>query len=101
MTQTDVLTQFSHHLFWDADRESIDLEQNAPYVVQRVLEYGLLEDWRLLRNYYGLKRIAQISMQLRSLEEKALVFICTLTNTKKDDYRCYTLKQSNQQPWNY
>ena len=101
MPQTDVLTQFSHHLFWDTDRETIDLEKNAPFVVQRVLEYGLLEDWRLLRKYYGLERIARVSMQLRSLEEKALVFICTLTNTKKDDYRCYILKQSNQQPWNY
>lgn len=101
MSRSDILSQFSRHLFWDADREAIDLEKNAPYVVQRVLEYGLLDDWRLLRKYYGLERIAQISMQLRSLEEKALVFICTLTNTKKDDYRCYILRQSNLQPWNY
>lgn len=101
MSRPNILSQFSRHLFWDADREDIDLEKNAPYVVQRVLEYGLLDDWRLLRKYYGLERIAQISMQLRTLEEKALVFICTLTNTKKDDYRCYILKQLNQQPWNY
>jgi len=101
MSQTQYIESFSQHLFWDVNRQDIDLEKNAPYVVQRVLEYGLLPDWQLLRSYYGIERIAQIAMKLRSLEPKALSFISTLSHTDKTQYRCYILKQSNQQPWNY
>lgn len=96
-----IIDKFSPHLFWDADLSDIDMEKHSPYIVQRVLEYGLLEDWHLLRSYYGLQHIAEISMRLRSLEPRALSFICTLSKTRKEDYKCYILRQSNLQPWIY
>lgn len=95
------INSFSTHLFWDVNIQDIDLEKHASYVVQRVLEYGLLQDWMLLRSYYGLSRIAEEAMLLRSLEPRALSFICNLTHTDKTKYRCYILRQSNQQPWSY
>ena len=64
-------TNFSKYLFWDTDSTTADLERNSPYVVQRVLEYGELSDWRLLQEYYGLERIVEIAKQLRSLDPKA------------------------------
>lgn len=97
----EILSKFSDHLFWDVDRKNVDMEQNASFMVQRVLEYGLLSDWIQLRSYYGIDRIAKEAMTLRSLEPRALSFIANLSKTKKEDYRCYILRQSNQQPWNY
>lgn len=101
MTKTDLITRFSEHLFWDVSRKDVDLEANAPFLVQRVLEYGLLEDWLLLRSFYGIPRIVAIAKRLRTLEPRALAFICALSNTSKTDYRCFTMRQSNQQPWSY
>ena len=83
-------TDFSKYLFWDTNSATVDLERNAPYVVQRVLEYGELSDWRLLQEYYGLKRIVEIAKQLRSLDPKALSFLCVVSNTHEEDYRCYS-----------
>ena len=97
----EILSKFSDHLFWDVDRNTVDMERNASFMVQRVLEYGLLSDWIQLRSYYGIDRIAKEAMTLRSLEPRALSFIANLSKTKKEDYRCYILRQSNQQPWNY
>ena len=85
-------TNFSKYLFWDTDSAKIDLERNSPYVVQRVLEYGELSDWRLLLEYYGLERIVEISKQLRSLDPKALSFLCVVSQTHEEDYRCYSQK---------
>ena len=48
------MEQFSPHLFWDVRKEDIDLDAHAQYVIQRVLEYGLLGDWNLIKSYYGL-----------------------------------------------
>ncbi len=83
-------TNFSKYLFWDTDSATVDLERNSPYVVQRVLEYGELSDWRLLQEYYGLERIVEIAKQLRSLDPKALSFLCVVSDTHEKDYRCYS-----------
>lgn len=93
--------QFSENLFWDVKFEDIDFQKHAPYVVQRILEYGADQDWRLLLSIYGLNRIGEVAMNLRSLEPRAMSFIAAITNHSKEDFRCYILKQSNLQPWNY
>jgi len=98
---TSIIHNFSPHLFWDATIENIDMESNAPYIVQRVLEYGLLSDWKIIKEFYGIPRIATICKSLRTLEPRSLAFISQLSQTPKEEYRCYTLRQSNQQPWNY
>ncbi|MEI7595925.1 MAG: hypothetical protein WCK02_09275 [Bacteroidota bacterium] len=51
-----ILVNFSNHLFWDIDREKIDLERNAKWLIGRVLDYGLLIDWVIIRKYYGIKK---------------------------------------------
>jgi hypothetical protein len=38
----DLNTTLSKSLFWDVDFETIDWEKNASYVVQRVLDKGML-----------------------------------------------------------
>ncbi len=101
MSQNECKYKFSNNLFWDTSLENIDLEEHAPYVIQRTLEYGMTEDWKLLLAYYGLDRIKKEAIQLRTLEPKALSYISALTNTPKNKFRCYTLKQSMPTHWNY
>jgi hypothetical protein len=66
-----------------------------------VLEYGKLNDWILIKDYYGIQRIAQKAMQFRSLEKKALSFISTLSDVPITKFRCYTTQQSNPLHWNF
>ncbi|MBO4601870.1 MAG: hypothetical protein J5651_01765 [Salinivirgaceae bacterium] len=101
MNEKGVIQKFSKTLFWDVDSESIDLEINAPYVVQRVLERGQMSDWRLLCSYYGKQRIIDISKHLRSLEPRALAFVSAISSTPKEEFRCYTMRQSMHAPWIY
>lgn len=88
--------QLSQYLFWDIDLDLFDVENNSAQLIQRVLEYGELDDWRKVRDFYGLERIANDCKKLRSLNPKALSFICAITGTKKEDYRCYHIRQSKQ-----
>lgn len=94
MSAKECIQGFSDYIFWDVDRDSIDLSANAPYVVQRVLEYGQYNDWKLLLNYYGLQHIVEISKHLRSLEPKALSFISTISDTPINLFRCFNTRQS-------
>ena len=59
MTTQTYISLLSPVLFWDMDRERLDTERHSAYLIQRVLEYGTLNDWRLTRDYYGLDRIAR------------------------------------------
>ena len=92
--------QLSQYLFWDICRSAFDPERNSAQIIKRVLEYGELDDWRAIRDYYGLDRIASDCKTLRSLRPEALSFVCVVTNTRKEDYRCYTFRQSFPTPWN-
>lgn len=100
MTPTEVLDAFSPNLFWDADCAQIDLSLHASYIVQRVLEYGLYEDWLLLLQYYGLDAITETAKGLRTLEPTALAFISAISHTPKEQFRCYIFRQSIPTLWN-
>lgn len=101
MSEKDYIYSFSKYLFWDVDKDSIDLEANASYVVKRVLELGQLNDWNLLMSRYGMQRIAHIAQNLRTLEPKALSFISAVSSLPKESFRCFTTKQSTPTPWSY
>lgn len=96
----NLTNQLSQYLFWDIDLSLLDVESNSAQVNQRVLEYGELDDWRKIRDFYGLERIVNDCKRLRSLNPKALSFVCAITGTKKEDYRCYHIRQSIPTPWN-
>ena len=101
MSTQEFIEGFSDYIFWDVDRASIDLSANAPYVVQRVLEYGQIGDWKLLLSYYGLEEIVAISKKLRTLEPRALSYISTISGTPIEKFRCYNTRQSNPEHCNF
>jgi hypothetical protein len=93
--------KLSSHLFWDVDKNKLDPENDPEMIVQRVLEYGLLKDWQLLKKNYGMDKIKDVAVQLRTLDDLSISFISFLCNLKKKDFRCYRLRQSNPHCWNY
>ena len=95
-----IVTAFSPNLFWDVDPSTISMEDHAAYIIQRTLEYGQMNDWRLINHYYGLNRIVSECKKMRSLDPVCLSFICTISHTKEEEYRCYHFRQSFQTPWN-
>lgn len=101
MSAKEYISQLSPYLFWDMDMDDLDTERHSAALIQRVLERGELRDWKLTRNYYGLHRIASDCMTLRTLDPRALSFICAITDTDKKEYRCYQFRQSHPEHWSY
>ena len=100
MSSQECIGRLSSHLFWDIDLARADMDRAPAQIVQRVLEYGELSDWRLIRDYYGLDKIVEVCKQLRTLDPVCLSYICAISQTRKEDYRCYRTRQSNPTPWN-
>jgi len=93
--------KFSEHLFWDIDENELDMEKHKEFIVERTLDYGFMNDWLVIKNYYSLERLASIAKNIRTLMPKSLSFIAYVTDTQITDYRCYKLAQSNPPHWNF
>jgi len=96
-----MILNLSPHIFWDVDVATIDMEKNGVFVLQRVLQYGLLKDWLILKSNLGLERIKSIAVQIPVLDDVSISFLSNLLHIEKSEFRCYKNKQSNQNYWNY
>lgn len=47
-------------LFWDVDPETIDLEKNARYVIERILEFGRKDEISWMFKRYPREKIAEV-----------------------------------------
>lgn len=92
---------FSPHLFWDVDVETLDLEKHKKYIIIRVLEYGKHHDWILLKTNYSLEEIKNATITARSIDPKVIHFVALLTNTPLNAFRCYTNQQSTPNFYGY
>jgi len=91
--------KLSKVLFWDSDYDRIDWEKRAQYVIGKVVSMGTIEDWNQIKDFYGLERIKKEMLQIRFLDPKSLNFLSTIFNIPKEQFRCYTMKQSAPQHW--
>jgi hypothetical protein len=94
------ISDFSPHLFWDVDLKHFDLQQHKIQLTEKVLEYGLLKDWQLLKKLYGLEEIKNISLNIRNLSAVTLSFLATYFNIEEKEFRCYKHRQLVQNVWN-
>ena len=98
---SSLITSLSPHIFWDVDVQSVDMEKNGVFVLQRVLQYGILKDWLLLKSVMGAENIKALAVQLPTLDDVSISFLSNLYKIDKSEFKCYKNKQSNQNYWSY
>jgi hypothetical protein len=91
----------SQVIFWDTDYAKIDWDNKARYVIERVLMYGTVTDWRTIQQRYGMHRIREEMLQSRDLDPKSLSFLSAIFNIPREQFRCYTQIQSSPGHWIY
>lgn len=89
-----MVLELSKYLFWDSDYKNIDWDKRARYVIEKVVSLGTIEDWNQIKTYYGLGKIKEEMLQVRSLDPKTLNFLSHILDIPKEKFRCYTWKQS-------
>lgn len=94
------LSQLSPHLFWDVNVAAMSFEKSKEQIIYKVVEFGLLYDWKIIKEVYGLETIKNVTLQLRSLDVVTLSYLSNLFKLEKSAFRCYKLTQSNQDFWN-
>ena len=75
-------------LFWDVDREGVDLEVHRPYVIKRIMDYGDMEDVKWMLAIYPAKDITEVVKKSRGLSRKSACFWAAYFNIPKEEIRC-------------
>jgi len=101
MTTNYNIMDLSSQIFWDTKKEDLQWDQNAAFIIERVLEYGNWNDWQIIKQVYNVDNIIEISRGIRYLSPKTLSFLVILSGLQKSDFRCYKHRQLNQGRWIY
>ncbi len=59
--------KFREALFWDTNPKWIDTKKNAPYIIERVLDFGRDVEVRWLRSFYNRSTIKNVVAASRCL----------------------------------
>ncbi len=100
MAQVSNLYGLNQRLFWDIDTSNFDIDRSAGWIIQRVLEYGDLNDWNIIEKHFGIDKIVSYGLNFRTLDPVALSFLCFISGINKESFRCYHFAQSNPTLWN-
>jgi ribosomal protein S8 len=100
MKKEITINDFSQHLFWDVDLNGFNFIKHKSHLIQKVLEYGFIKDWKLLKELYGLETIKEVSLNIRSLDAVTLSYLAAIFKTDKTEFRCYKHRQLYPNLWN-
>lgn len=95
------IEDFSASLFWDVDKTSLDFEKHAVHIVDKALNRGSWEDFKLVLSFYGRERVSEIVKGLRYMDKRTLQFSSVYFQIPKTEMRCYIWQQSNPSHWDY
>ena len=97
----NLINTLSNHLFWDVDKSLVDTKAHSKYIITKVLQYGTFDDWKRLRNFYGLEKIVRTAIIIKDLDKKTASFLSVIADIPKDNFLCYTTRQSTPKYWNF
>jgi hypothetical protein len=63
--------KFRQSLFWDVDPRTIDVKKNAPYIIEKVLDFGNDKEVRWLWQTYTERLLKKVVRQSRSLRPRS------------------------------
>jgi hypothetical protein len=86
--------EFARRIFWDVDFDKLDYDAKASFVIERVFERGDVPDIRNCRRYYGDEKITEVLLHAKFLPEHRMHMASAVIGKPLEDFRCYTLRQS-------
>jgi len=100
-SMSELIEKLNKTYFWDVNLNNLDENKSKRLIVERTLNFGTLNEIKLVINYYGLQEIKKIACNLAYIDPKTLNFLSILFDIPKTEFKCYTRKQLKDQSWNY
>jgi hypothetical protein len=73
----DLIPERVKRLFWDVDKETVDLKLHRSYIVLRIMDYGNMDDVKWMLKTYSDEEIIEVVKKRRGLTRKSAYFWST------------------------
>jgi len=93
------VSQLSKRMFWDTPLENIDPVEHSRWIVERVMRYGRVEDWNIIKKWYGKEGLREIVVKARDLDNVSISFLSVVLGLNKELFRCYIERQLRPTFW--
>ncbi|MEN9611116.1 MAG: hypothetical protein RLZZ628_1930 [Bacteroidota bacterium] len=93
--------KLSKFIFWDVAFDTLDYEKDKFFIIEKVMNYGLWEDFKALVQFYGNDIIKKEIKKSAYLKKDVLNFLCFYFHLKPHQFKCYTRRQSNPKHWDF
>jgi hypothetical protein len=101
MTDSATNPGFSRRIFWDVDYESIDYQKDKLYIIDKVMNFGVWEDFRAMIRFYGKDLVKREIVKVPYLKKDVLNFACFYFGLKPAQFKCYTRRQLQEPHWDF
>lgn len=71
---------FRKSLFWDTDIKKLDLQKNAKYIIERIMDFGNEDEARWMRRYYPKSFLSEVVRKSRVLGSSSRTLWTLLTS---------------------
>lgn len=89
--------ELARRIFWDVEFSQLDYFKNASFIIERVFEWGDVQDIRNCRRFYGDVKISEVLVNAKSMPLRTTYLAAAVINRPLTDFRCYKNTQSNPQ----
>jgi len=72
--------QLRPSLFWDTDTKKLDINKNAKYIIERIMDFGNEDEARWMRKYYPKSLLAEVVRTSRVLGSSSKILWTVLTS---------------------
>ncbi len=75
-------------LFWDVNKESVDIEEHCSYIISRIIDYGNSPDVTWMKRTYSDEKIKEVVCKRRGLSKKSGYFWAAYYKIPKGEIKC-------------
>ncbi len=101
MNEKTYIESLSKHLFWDVDVSAIEAEKHQKFIITKVLKYGLYDDWKKTKAFYGTDTIVRIAKTIQDLDSKTIAFLSLIGQLSKTEFLCFTSTPLMPKHWHF
>lgn len=76
------------NLFWDVNFKNLRYQKDADFIIERVLNYGDENDYKKIKEVYGLARIKNTAKKINYINKKNINFWSIIFNIPSESFKC-------------
>jgi hypothetical protein len=75
-------------LFWDVDRNAVDLKRHRSYIIKRIMDYGNTEEVKWMLKTYSSEELIEVVKKGRGLSRKSAYFWAAYFDIPREEIAC-------------